>query len=241
MKHLVLLLLLLPVFCSSQEQIFRGKIETGSMLTGILVVNLTKEMETKTDGFGQFSIKADTGDLLIFTGEFIHRKRFLVEKEHFNQENIILLEVQDIEIKTVDIEDYNINSVSLGLVEKGYVLPTQAERKLISAIDDNQLGNSVSIINIINTITGRKRMLKKILEMEQEERRSARLSDIFDESFFLETLKIKSENIEEFKMFALYQTPEGLGKEKLELFLIQSAEEYRFLKYETETPEEVKK
>jgi len=236
MKCLILWLLLL-VFCFSQKKIFHGKIETGSMLQGVLIVNLTKEIETKTDGFGKFTIKADEGDLLVFTGEFVHRKRFLVEEEHFDKENTILLETQDIEIKVVEIENYGVNSVSLGLVKKGYIPPTQAERKLISALAEN----SVSIINIINTITGRKRMLKKILELEKENLRSARLSDIFEERFFLETLKIKSENIDEFKLFALYQIPEGLGKEKLELFLIQSAQEYRLLRYETEISEEIEK
>jgi len=235
-----LVLLLLPFFCFSQEKTFRGKIETGSMLQGVLVINLTKEIETKTDGFGQFSIKAATGDLLIFTGSIIHRKRFLVEEEHFTQENTIQLEAQDIEIKAVEIEDYGVNSVGLGLVREGYIKDTQAERKLISATDKGA-GNSVSIINLINTITGRKRMLKKILEMEKEDQRSNRLSEIFEEAYFLETLKIKSDDISEFKLFALHQISEGLGKEKLELFLIQSAEEYRFLKYETKTYEEVKK
>jgi len=229
MQKVFFFLFFLPIFCFSQEKIFRGKIETGSMLQGILVVNLTKETETKTDGFGQFSIKAEEGDLLIFSSEFIRRKRFLVETEHLNKENIIQLEIKNIEIKAVEIEDYGVNSVGLGLVEKGYKPPTQAERKLISAI-----GNSASIINIINTITGRKRMLKNILKMEIEDQRSDYLSEIFEKSFFLETLKIKSEDISEFKLFALHQIPEGLEKEKLEFFLIQSAEEYRLIKYETE-------
>jgi len=233
MQKVFFFLFFLPIFCFSQEKIFHGKIETGSMLQGILVVNLAKETETKTDGFGQFSIKAEEGDLLIFSSEFIHRKRFLVETEHLTKENIIQLEIKDIEIKAVEIEDYGVNSVSLGLVEKGYKPPTQAERKLISAIDKGT-GNLASIINIINTITGRKRMLKNILKMEIEDQRSDYLSEIFEESFFLETLKIKSEDISEFKLFALYQIPEGLEKEKLEFFLIQVAEEYRLIKYETE-------
>jgi len=232
-------LFIIPIFCFSQEKIFRGKIETGSMLQGVLVINLTKEIQTKTDGFGKFSIKAETGDLLIFTSEFIHRKRFLVEKEHFLQENTILLETQEIEIKAVEIDDYGVNSVSLGLVEKDHVRPTQAERKLISATDDKKYSNSVSIINLINTITGRKRMLKNILEMEREDQRSNYLSEIFEETFFLETLNIKQEEISEFKLFALYQILKDVEKEykteflksfsksKLELLLIDLAEEYR--------------
>jgi len=232
-------LFIIPIFCFSQEKIFRGKIETGSMLQGVLVVNLTKEIQTKTDVFGTFSIKAEDGDLLIFTGELVHKKRFLVEKEHFLQENTILLEAQEIEIKAVEINDYGVNSVNLGLVEKEHVRSTQAERKLISAIDKNKNVNSASIINIINSITGRKRMLKNILEMEREDQRSYYLSEIFEEHFFLETLKIKQEELSDFKLFALYQILKDVEKEhkteflksfsksSLELLLIELAVEYR--------------
>jgi len=243
MKRLVLWLLLLPFFCFSQEKIFCGKIETGSMLQDVLVINLTKEIETRTDGFGKFSIKANTGDLLIFSSEFVHRKRFLVEKEHFNQENKILLETQDIEIQTVEIQDYNINSVSLGLVEKGNVLPTPAERKLFTASGG---GKVRSIDNLINTITGKKRMLKSILEMEREDKRVAYISGIFDDDYFSEALKIKPENIDEFKLFALYEILKNIKKEEktqylknlsdkeLDFLLISLAEEYRVIKYEAE-------
>ena len=244
MKIKALLLFLLPVFCFSQEKIFRGKIETGALLSNVLVVNLTNETETQTDGFGRFSIKAEAGDLLVFSGEFVRRKRFLVEEEHFGKENIIPLEVQDIEIEMVTVEKFNINPEDLGLVPEGQKQYTPAEKRLKTASDPNIEYSWLiptlrfSLDPIINHLSGKTKMLKKLVEMEREDIRASHLSDVFNDDYFTKNLEIHSDNITEFKYFALYEILknipekernrylESLSKNDLELLLIPLATKY---------------
>ena len=118
-KILVLVFLFSCCFAFSQQKKLVGKVETGTMLSDILVVNLKKETQTKTDVFGRFSIYADSGDLLIFSAIFVNRKLFLVEDRHFEKEITIQLQPQEIEIETVEIIHSDITSESLGIVPKG--------------------------------------------------------------------------------------------------------------------------
>ena len=249
MKNNILIWLLFPIFCFSQEKIFIGKIETGALLSNVLVVNLTNQTETRTDGFGRFSIKANDGDLLVFSGEFVRRKRFLIENEHFGKENTIPLEAQDIEIEAVAIEKFDINPEDLGLVPKGQKQYTQAERRLKTATNwspelgaGTMIGVGFSFDPIINAITGKTKMLKNLVEMEREDIRISYLSAVFNDDYFTENLQIHSDNVAEFKYFALYEIlkniPEkqrtnyikSLSKNDLELLLIPLAEEYLMLK-----------
>ncbi len=252
MKIKVLLFFLIPVFCCSQEKNFIGKIETEALLSNVLVVNLTNQTETRTDGFGRFSIKANDGDLLVFSGEFVRRKRFLVENEHFGKEITISLEVQDIEIETVTIEKFDINPEDLGLVPKGQKRYTPAERRLFTAQSE------VGIGALINWISGRTKMLKMLVEMEREDQKVAYLSDFFEDDFFTEELKIEPHNVTEFKYFAVHFIEKELGsnlskkplldnntsylkslpKEETELILIALSEKYLDLKKENITDEE---
>jgi len=251
MKNNILIWFLFPIFCFSQEKNFRGKIETGALLANVLVVNLTNQTETRTDGFGRFSIKAEEGDLLVFSGEFVRRKRFLIEEEHFGKENTIPLEVQDIEIEAVAIERFDINPENLGLVPEGQKRYTPAERRLRTATNwspelgvGTMPGVSFSIDPIINTITGKTKMLKNLVEMEREDIRASYLSDVFNDDYFTEKLEIHADNITEFKYFSLYEILKNipqkhrtnyikrLSKNDLELFLIPLATKYLALKSE---------
>ncbi len=247
MKNNILIWLLFPIFCFSQEKIFIGKIETGALLSNVLVVNLTNQTETRTDGFGRFSIKANDGDLLVFSGEFVRRKRFLIENEHFGKENTIPLEAQDIEIEAVAIEKFDINPEDLGLVPKGQKQYTQAERRLKTATDMELvvgLGAAFSLDPIINHFSGRTKMLKKIVEMEREDFRKSYLSTVFNDDFFTESLKIHSDNVTEFKYFALYEILKNIDKKEktryikslskndLELMLVPLATKYLDFKNE---------
>ena len=251
MRIKTLLFFLLPVFCFCQEKKISGKIETGALFANVLVVNLTNETETRTDGFGKFSIKAEAGDLLVFSGEFVRRKRFLVEEGHFGKENIIPLEVQDIEIEAVTIERFDINPEDLGLVPKGQKRYTPTEKRLFTALDEEHLGA------LINWITGKTRILKILVEMEREDQKVAYLSNLFENDIFTERLKIEPDNVMEFKYFAVHFIEKELGnslpekylldnntsylkslsKGETELILITLAEKYLELKNESTTDE----
>lgn len=219
MHSKLLILFLLPVFCFSQ-QIIKGKIITETPeISGILVVNLTTESETKTDGFGRFSITANIGDLLVISAPHIYKKRLLIETNHFGKELQIEIEPLPVEIEAVEVNAYSyINSESLGIVPKGQKRYTQAERKLFTA-GQMSLGTSIGLDAIINAISGRTKMLKKIVEMERENQRITYLTDNFSEKFYTETLKIHIDNVEEFKFFVLYNLEKDLPKKQKETYI----------------------
>ncbi|MFA5556250.1 MAG: hypothetical protein WCY06_04790 [Flavobacteriaceae bacterium] len=219
MINKILILLLFPGFCFSQ-QIIKGKIITETPeISGILVVNLTTESETKTDGFGRFSIEAKTDDLLVVSAPHIYKKRHLVEANDFKRELQIEVEVQPIEIEAVEINAYSyINSENLGIVPKGQKRYTKAERKLFTA-GQMSIGTSISLDAIINAISGRTKILKKIVEMERENQRIAYLTNSFPEEFYTETLEILPDNVEEFKFFVLYNLEKDLPKKQKETYI----------------------
>lgn len=238
MKIKLVVLLLFPLICFSQERILKGKITADAFVSGILVVNLTKETQVLTDGFGRFSIIARPDDLLIFSATHLHRIRHLVEEEDFDREISIEMESIPYEIETVEIERINITSESLGLIPKGQKRYTVAERRLYSSQSGGPIGS------LIDIISGRRKILKMIYEIEKENQRINYLSKTFPENFYTETLKIHPDNITEFKFYALYQMEKDLSKQEkdtyirklskkeLELKLIPLAESYLKLKEE---------
>lgn len=228
-NKLLLFAFIFPFLCFSQEKILKGKIIVpNSDLKGVLVVNLTKERQVLTDSIGEFSIKAEPNDLLILSGIQLNKKRHLVEKEDFLKKIYIEMEVLPYEIETVQINRVIINVEDLGIVPKGQKRYTVAERRLYTA-GQVSIGTSISIDAIINTISGRTKMLKKIVEMERENKNVDFISDTFSEDFFIQTLKIQFDNVEEFKYYALYYIEKDLSKkEKQDYIKNLSKEELEF-------------
>src|SRR5690606_29673735 len=178
-KIKLLFILLFPCLCFSQEMIFKGKVLANTDdLKGILIVNLTKETQTQTDSLGQFRIKAEEDDLLIFTAVHLWKVRHLVEKTDFEKENLISMEVKAEMLDVVEIVRYNFNPEDLGIVPRGQKRLTVGERRLYTAQSEQHLGT------LINAITGRTKMLKQLLEMEREDKRVVALGNAFSEEFF---------------------------------------------------------
>lgn len=222
------------------------------MIGNILVINLSRETETKTDLLGQFEIQAQSGDLLVFSAEFIYKKRHLIEDSDFNKILEIHIESKPIEIESVEINAYNdINAVSLGIISHAVPQYTHLEKKLKTASNlDLRMGIgitggvSMSLDPIINAFTGKTKMLKNLVTMEREDYRVNYLSGLFDEDFFTQNLLIPKDNISEFKYYAAYFLRDLLpskkdsaiksSKDKIELELIPLAKKYLELQEETE-------
>lgn len=206
-KLLIFVFLSFCFFSFSQQKILKGKVETGTMLSDILVVNLTKEIQTTTDGFGKFSIYADSGDLLIFSAIFIKRKRFLVEDEHFEKQITIQLETQEIEIETVEINRSDITSESLGIVPKGQKKYTPAERKLKTATDLNLEyfllipTLSFSLDPLLNAVSGRTKKLKKGLEIERYNINLQKTYQYLSDELLVNEFKIPEDYTQGFRYF----------------------------------------
>lgn len=100
-----------------------------------------------------------------------------------------------------------INPLSLGIIQAPVKDYTKSERMLKTAGDFKQihllgvLVGSLPINPIINTITGRTKMLKKVLEKESENQLFDKLKESYN-TYCIEELKIS--DLENRNMFLMY-------------------------------------
>lgn len=234
MPKKLLLLIATFYFCFGYaQQKIKGQVSTDiPNISELLVINLNKEIETRIDLSGKFTIEAETGDLLIIDAPHIYKKRYLVEEQDFLKEIKIDIEVRTVEIEAVEINTYSwINSESLGLVPKNFKRLTTQERRLYTA-------TSTGVDALINGITGRTRMLKNLIKMEQEDKKFDHLSYLFEEDFYTETLQIPEDKVNEFIYFSIYEIEKNLKpsqkgnyiynlrKDATEILLITLAKRY---------------
>ncbi|RZJ71493.1 MAG: hypothetical protein EOO45_11875 [Flavobacterium sp.] len=191
-KLFVMLLFALPFLSIAQDRVVRKGMVV-SDATGVedaLVVNYTAQLETRTDFAGNFSIKAQTGDLLIISDYKIEEKRIRFTPDIVNDGLAIInvrMAVTELE-EIIVYKNNNLTSEALGLVPKGQRRYTPAERRLKTASDmtptffvGTMAGIAVPTDPIINAITGRTKMLRKELQVEKKERVLEALSGMYTE------------------------------------------------------------
>ncbi|MDD5151092.1 MAG: hypothetical protein PHC28_11570 [Flavobacterium sp.] len=184
-----------------------GKISANATdLEGINIKNLNSNVSSTTDIAGMFSIVANVGDTLTITSIQFKRLKIELKKEDFNNLLFIIkLENATFQLDEVKIVDYkNINAISLGIVGNNQKKYTPAERRLYTATGGgNQFGtnNAVSVDGILNAISGRTTRLKKEIKVERKEITINKLNNLFEESYFIESLKIPKEYVNGFKYY----------------------------------------
>ena len=202
MKQILLLLFTVLLFfqSSSSQTLLKGKVISDvSNLGEIYVTNLSTNVKTITDSNGLFSIEAKPYQVLVFSGLKIERKFLNLKPIDFST-NLLSVKVypKAIQLEEVEIKNYpQITAASLGIVSKNVKTYTPAERKLMSE------SSGLGIIQLINAINGRTKELKKNLEVEKKEKLLERFSTLFKEEFYTKTLKIPSEYIKGFQIFAI--------------------------------------
>ena len=207
-KYYLLFLILLQGM-NAQDTIPKfliGKIIANTTdLEAINIINLKSNATSKTNKVGMFSIVANVGDILMCSAVQFKKRKIILKKEDFNNLFMIKLENATFQLNEVKIFDYkNINAISLGIVGKNQKKYTPAERRLYTATGGgNQFGtnNAVSVDAILNAISGRTTMLKKEIKVERKEITIYKLSTVFEESYFTETLKIPKEYVNGFKYY----------------------------------------
>ena len=202
MKQILLLLFTVLLFFQSgfSQTLLKGKvISDASNLAEIYVTNLSTNVKTITDSDGLFSIEAKQNQVLVFSGLNIERKFLNLKPFDFST---ILVSVKvypkAIQLEELEIKNYpQITAASLGIVSKNVKTYTPAERKLISE------SSGIGITQLINAINGRTKELKKNVEVEKKVKLLEKFSTLFEEEFYTETLKIPSEYIKGFRIFAI--------------------------------------
>ena len=199
-----ILFLAFPIFLFSQsafsQALLKGKVVSdASNLGEIYVTNLSTNTKTLADNSGLFEIEAKPNQILVFSGLKLERKVLNLKPSDFSTDLVsVKVYPKATQLEEVVIKNYpQINAVSLGIISKNVKTYTPAERKLMSE------SSGLGIVQLINAINGRKKELKKNVEVEKKEKLLDKLSRLFEDDFYIKTLKISSEYIKGFQIFAI--------------------------------------
>lgn len=165
---------------------------------GINIINLVTEKTTVSDSNGRFSIYAKEDDLLVLTAVNFEYKRKIIEASDLTSNLIQIKMVAKVtQLDEVIINEYpNINSEALGLVPKGQKKYTPAERRLRTA--------TTGPLDIMaNLISGRTKQLKKELAISKKEELLDRIEFLYDENYYIETLKIEPDYVRGFQYYLI--------------------------------------
>lgn len=205
MKKITLFLFFICLSGYAQQNILKGTVEVKlSSLHGITVENISRETQTQTDDSGSFSIEAEVGDALVFSSVAVKKRVFFVREDHFENPPIIKLTTDNVELDAVEISSQQINlrglpQQDLSVAEKRY----QRSGKIVS-FDQGLVFNLEAVGNLFN---GKRKQLKKEVELAKKEQLRKSLDNYFDDVFYTETLGLDREYIEDFKFF-LVDDPE---------------------------------
>jgi hypothetical protein len=209
----VLFLFSVQAFSQSNELVLlRGKIICPiHELSSVNVYNLRSDSNTSTNEIGDYSLFVMAGDTLKFTSVQIETKKIVITQGDLAKSIVVTsLLPSVINLDEVQIKDYkNINAVSLGILEKPAKQYTPAERKLRTAEEFHWYSplliplGGMSVDGMINSISGRTKMLQKELAIEKKEKLLQKIEYQFGTSYFIKKLKIPEESVKGFWYYAL--------------------------------------
>ncbi len=179
------------------------------------VLNTTTARATITDSNGFFAIPVRVNDTLVFSAVQYKRKEIVITPNLLETKFIrVPMEEALTELDEVVVTPYNLSgdimrdlsrleiepvvtASTLGL-PNAYVKPiSKAERELYAATANPIM----SLDPLINTITGRKKQLKKRVERNKKYARTERVRAFFVDSLYTGELKIPEEKIDDFLYF----------------------------------------
>lgn len=197
---------------TSSLTLLRGKVVADNIeVSGITIHNLRSESDVITEYNGNFSIFVMVNDSLSFSGLQIKTKKIKVETNDLEKKLLVItLEPKINELKEVEIKQYkDINAVSLGILQKPAKKYTPAERRLRTAGTFHWYSplliplGGMPLDGLINSISGRTKMLKKELAVERKEFALKNIENNFEEDYFISTLKIPKEYVKAFWYYAV--------------------------------------
>ena len=226
--QLVLFFLVQVTFGQTEKiQEIRGKISADSVAVDrVNVLNLTSEKATVSDASGFFVLPVKTGDILVFSAVNLETLRKKIGLQDLSKEIIIIQMIpKSIILKEVVVNESAISAESLGIIPYGQKKYTPAERKLYTATSGG------GIDGLLNSISGRKAMLKKDIIVEKKQQLLARIDGLFEDKYYTETLKIPSDYIKGFQYYCIDDVPfanalRAKNKTMLFFLIVKLAENY---------------
>ncbi len=199
--RIILIVLFVCNNCFAQQnelKLLSGKVLADSKdLEGIYVFNASTKNAVLTDKMGFFKIPAKIGDTLMISSVQLKGVQVVVQKEDFGP-NLFFVKMQVMmrQLDDVVITQYkNINPISLGIVSKNVKTYTPAERKVYTATN--------GVDKLFNMFSGRTKMLKGEVEIEKKEFMLEKISRLYEDSYFIDKLKIPQINIKGFQYYII--------------------------------------
>jgi hypothetical protein len=199
---LLILFLFFAQFLSAQtglEKWVKGQITAEDIpLEGINIINTSSKINSISDQYGNFSIVAKEGDVLSFSATNYESLRKIINKQEFKLGSIVVnMTATSVELKEVIVNgNSEISAENLGIIPRGQIKLTPTERKVYTA-------TSTSTDALLNYFSGRTKMLKKEVELEKKEVLMAKLEYLFEDKYYIETLKIPEELIKGFQYYCV--------------------------------------
>jgi hypothetical protein len=210
----LLLLITLPLVAQERKALSGRVVETDNTylpVAGVFVINKATAVEVKTDAAGNFSLDAAVGDVLTVYSKRSVVHDFIVNQQSFKDKPyVVAVKVTAYELKEVVIEDKNVSTESLNLVDADQKKLTPAEKRLKQAASikpytglGNTQGVGVGTDVVANMLSGRKKMLKKALATERDEAAMAKVNTLYSEKDIVDDLGIPADYAEGFVYYAV--------------------------------------
>lgn len=210
----------------AQESVkLRGSVlSEATAVVGQTIINQTLRKGTITNEKGIFTINVRVGDTLIIRGIPFETKKIKVTTTITDAQFLQVSLIREIN----NLDAVRLSSVMLtGDIRKDgtdikldpskinnnpdALNPISSEsRRLITAtsrpadqVGQNNLRFDVSLDNIINTISGKKKRLKRNVEISNYAKKVKEIRDYYSDSIYILQLKIPKDNIEDFVFWAL--------------------------------------
>ena len=199
LQFIILLLVQVAFGQTTNTKEIRGKITADSVAVDrINIVNITTEKATVSDAKGFFTIPVKEGDVLVFTAVNLEGLRRKITKEDLIEEVLtVIMLPKSIILNEVVVNESSITAESLRIIPYGQKNYTPSERKLYTATSGG------GIDGLLNTISGRKAMLKKEIIVEKKEQLLARIDVLFEDKYYTETLRIPLDYIKGFQYYCV--------------------------------------
>lgn len=242
------LFLILPSV-AQESKLIRGKVVNDSLGNSTVhIINLSLRSGTITSKDGSFEITVREKDTLLFSSILYVPKKIVISSDVFNGSPLrVDLEKSVNELDEVNISNIQLsgnldrdlsnlktfNKFGLGIELSKEPPPTQAERRvMVSPGSINPLGGAVNLDHLINVISGR-HALNKLAKANQDlDFLVEEVKNIFPEDFYVDELKIPSEEIIVFLFYCaenadLKQQMQRKNQLQLMEFFKEQAPEFR--------------
>lgn len=176
-----------------------GRVMVDSIpVEAVNVVNINTTKATTTNSNGIFNLFVNEGDVLFFSAVNLVTLQSTILQANIKSGTIFVqMKTNSIPLKEVIInENAQISAAALGIVSANQKQYTPAERKLYTA-------RSGLLDRPLNWISGRTAELKKGVVVERNQRALSRMEYLFEEKYYVETLKIPRDYIKGFQYYCI--------------------------------------